>query len=60
VKTDEQTQQQVQHKQQQELEQLQQKQQAQQQNLKQKQEAEHAKAYKEPPAKPKSDDKPHK
>jgi hypothetical protein len=60
VKTDEQTQQQVQQKQQQELEQLQQKQQAQQQNLKQKQEAEHAKAYKEPPAKPKSDDKPHK
>jgi uncharacterized protein DUF6600 len=58
--TDGDTQQQVQQKQQQQLEQLQQKQQQQQQNLKQKQEAEHAKAYKEPPAKPKSDDKPHK
>ncbi len=59
-KADGQAQQQVQQKQQQQLEQLQQKQQQQQQVLKQKQEAEHAKAYKEPPAKPKSDDKPHK
>jgi hypothetical protein len=60
AKADEQTQQQVQEKQQQQLEELQQKQQQQQQNLKQKQEAEHAKAYKEPPAKPKPEDKPHK
>jgi hypothetical protein len=59
-KADGQTQQQVQQKQQQQLEQLQQKQQQQQQVLKQKQEAEHTKAYKEPPAKPKSEDKPHK
>jgi hypothetical protein len=60
AKADEQAQQQVQQKQQQQLEELQQKQQQQQQNLKQKQEAEHTKAYKEPPAKPKPDDKPHK
>jgi hypothetical protein len=59
-KADGQTQQQVQQQQQQQLEQLQQKQQQQQQVLKQKQEAEHTKAYKEPPAKPKSEDKPHK
>jgi hypothetical protein len=59
-KADGQTQQQVEQKQQQQLEQLQQKQQQQQQVLKQKQEAEHTKAYKEPPAKPKSEDKPHK
>jgi hypothetical protein len=59
-KVNEQTQQQIQQKQQQQLEELQQKQQQQQRNLKQKQEAEHAKAYKEPPAKPKPEDKPHK
>jgi hypothetical protein len=54
-------QQQLQQKQQQQLEQLQQKQQQEQQNLKQKQEADHAKAYKEPPAKPENTkDKPHK
>lgn len=52
--------QQVQERQQQQLQQLQQKHQQQQQELKQKQEAEHAKAYKEPPAKSKSDDKSHK
>jgi hypothetical protein len=51
---------QVQQKQQQQLQQLQQKHQEQQQVLKQKQEAEHAKAYKEPPAKPKNDEKSHK
>ncbi|HKN25782.1 MAG TPA: DUF6600 domain-containing protein [Candidatus Acidoferrum sp.] len=51
----------VQLKQQQQLEQLQQKHQQEQQNLKQKQETEHAKAYKEPPPKAKSnEDKPHK
>ena len=52
--------QQVQQKQQQQLQQLQQKHQEQQQALKQKQEAEHAKVYKEPAAKPKSDEKSHK
>ncbi|MGB7494238.1 MAG: DUF6600 domain-containing protein [Candidatus Acidiferrum sp.] len=48
---------QIQQKQQQQLQELQQKQQQEQQNLKQKQEAEHAKAYKEPPPKPKGEEK---
>jgi hypothetical protein len=51
---------QVQQKQQQQLNQMEQKHGQQQQNLKQKQDVEHAKAYKEPPPKPKNEDKPHK
>jgi hypothetical protein len=60
-KVDEAKQQQLQQQHQQQLEQLQQKQQQEQQSLKQKQEAEHAKAYKEPAAKPENNkEKPHK